>query len=65
MHETLDQWLQAGSIPEVEWGKTRRLEFQEVLRHRDTLAAKLSKFTCSSCPDFGQHVRCFPSSLRS
>ena len=56
MLEVLKEWVQAGFIPEVSWGKTRRLEFQEVLRHRDALAARLDGFACTQCPSFEQHV---------
>ncbi|KAM5536013.1 hypothetical protein V8D89_010271 [Ganoderma adspersum] len=51
----LEGWLQSDSIKEVEWAKTRRLEFQELLRHRDTLAGTLDTFTCTSCPRFEEH----------
>lgn len=52
----LEGWLQSDGIKEVEWAKTRRLEFQELLRHRDTLIGTLDTFTCKSCPHFEEHV---------
>ncbi|KAI1794031.1 antiviral helicase [Ganoderma leucocontextum] len=51
----LDSWLQGNGIKEVEWAKTRRLEFQELLRHRDTRANTLETFACTSCPHFEEH----------
>ncbi|PIL31494.1 hypothetical protein GSI_06196 [Ganoderma sinense ZZ0214-1] len=51
----LADWLQNNGIKEVEWAKTRRLEFQELLRHRDTLVGLLDTFTCTSCPCFEEH----------
>ncbi|KAI0800779.1 antiviral helicase [Fomes fomentarius] len=51
----LNEWLQAGSIPEAAWGKTRRLEFQDLLRRRDELIRRLDKFACTSCPKFEEH----------
>lgn len=56
MLETLNGWIQSGSIPEVGWGKTKKLEFQEVLQRRDELASHLPRVACTSCPDFDQHV---------
>lgn len=52
----LNEWLQGGSIPEAAWGKTRRLEFQDLLRRRDELIRRLDKFACTSCPNFEEHV---------
>ncbi|TBU50014.1 antiviral helicase [Dichomitus squalens] len=51
----LNGWLQKNFIPEPVWARRRFLEFQELLRHRDALAAKLGEFTCTSCPDFDDH----------
>ena len=56
----LNDWLQKNSIPEPVWARKRFLEFQEVLRHRDALAAKLEEFTCTSCPNFEEHVSELP-----
>lgn len=52
----LEGWLQSNNIKEVEWAKIRRLDFQELLRHRDTLVGTLDTFTCTACPHFEEHV---------
>ena len=56
LQEVLNDWIQTGKIPEAEWGKTRKLEFQDELRHRNERIAQLNRFTCTACPDFEEHV---------
>jgi antiviral helicase SKI2 len=52
------EWVQAeqSHVPEVDWGRMRRLEFQETLRCRDALAQGIQTIPCLSCPDFETHV---------
>lgn len=56
LQEVLGEWLQADSVPEVDWSKLRALEFQETLRARDALVPRLGQFACTSCPQFEEHV---------
>ncbi|KAI0334446.1 antiviral helicase [Cubamyces sp. BRFM 1775] len=55
LRDVLGEWLQAGSIPEVDWGRLRSLEFQELLRARNELVPRLDRFACTSCPSFDDH----------
>ncbi|KAI0778677.1 antiviral helicase [Trametes elegans] len=55
LQEVLGEWLQADSVPEVDWSKLRALEFQETLRARDALVPRLNQFACTSCPQFEEH----------
>ena len=43
-------------MPKVSWGETRRLEFQELLQHRNVLAARPDGFACTQFSSFEQHV---------
>lgn len=54
----LQYWKAAGDvIPEVDWsGKMKSLEFQETLRARNELVARLPSYGCTLCKDFEQHV---------
>jgi antiviral helicase SKI2 len=54
--EIVEEWISAGTIPEVEWIRMRSLDFQEVLRARNELARQLDKYTCTLCGDFEHHV---------
>ncbi|KAI0361085.1 antiviral helicase [Trametes cingulata] len=55
LQAVLGEWLQAGSVPEVDWSKIRALEFQELLRARNEAVPKLDRFQCISCPSFEDH----------
>jgi hypothetical protein len=44
------------TIPEVDWGKMRSLDFQETLRSRRILEKNNSNRSCLLCPDFDIHV---------
>lgn len=56
----VEEWSDTGSIPEVDWSRMRSLEFQEILRARDSLANKLGEYSCVHCPDFVNHVSPLP-----
>lgn len=69
LKDVLQKWKAEGDvIPEVDWTtKIKALEFQETLRTRDELVAKLPKYGCTLCEDFEQHVchhRLSPDVLR-
>ncbi|CDO73133.1 hypothetical protein BN946_scf185007.g187 [Trametes cinnabarina] len=51
----LGEWLQNGTIPEVDWSRLRALDFQELLRARNELVPRLSTFGCNSCSEFEEH----------
>lgn len=53
------EWVEAeqSHVPEVDWGRMRQLEFQDVLRKRDTLVQTLPYNPCLQCEDFEVHVR--------
>lgn len=58
LQEVLNEWLVSDAIPEVDWkSRMKALEFQEMLRERDALIARLPSYTCKQCPDFEEHVR--------
>lgn len=52
------EWMSTGSLPEIDWSRMRAMEFQELLRSRDTTSKKLGN-RCLSCPHFNEHVRHF------
>ena len=54
--EIVEEWVSAGSVPEVEWVRMRSLEFQETLRARNELMKRLGKYKCTLCGDFEHHV---------
>jgi hypothetical protein len=54
--ETVEEWVTAGSVPEIEWVRMRSLEFQEVLRAKNELVKRLGKYACTLCRDFEDHV---------
>lgn len=56
LNDLAEEWLVAGSVPEVDWGRVRTLEFQETLRSRETLMQRLQRFGCALCEKFEQHV---------
>lgn len=57
----VEGWIVAGAIPEIDWNVMRLLEFQEILRSRNELAAKIVQSVCLSCPEFLDHVSCILS----
>ena len=50
------EWVKAGVISEVDWSRLRSLEFQEILRSRNSLIKELNQVQCTECPDFTEHV---------
>jgi antiviral helicase SKI2 len=52
----IEEWLPRGTIPEADWARLRSLEFQEILRARDTLAERLKPLGCVLCNEFHDHV---------
>jgi len=62
LDSVIHEWLQGVSeVPEVDWGRMKQLEFQDVLRRRNALAQTLSVKACAQCPDFESHVSDFLS----
>jgi len=53
----VQEWSTAATIPEVDWSRLRALEFQELLRSRDSVVEKLRK-RHQLCPCFPEHVGC-------
>lgn len=52
----VDEWCNVGEVPEINWGKQRSLEMQEVLQARDELTKQLAdKAFCTSRPEFDEH----------
>ncbi|KAG7452119.1 antiviral helicase [Guyanagaster necrorhizus] len=51
----VSEWSRAGNIPEVEWGKMRSLDFQEVLRRRSAYLQRIKSRTCFLCEKFEDH----------
>jgi hypothetical protein len=65
MREALQQlitlsadWSSADAVPEVDWSRMRALEFQEILRDRDSLVQLCTNTGCILCGDFDEHVEC-------
>lgn len=54
--DVANEWATSGSIAEVDWNRMRVLEFQESIRARDALVAKLPSHACLLCSDFKDHV---------
>lgn len=53
----LTNWAPLENIPELNWkGVMRSLDFQELLGERDELVQRLPRFSCTSCPQFNDHV---------
>ncbi|KAG8904178.1 hypothetical protein FRB99_002126 [Tulasnella sp. 403] len=48
-------WIRQGLIPELDWAKMKKLEFQECLRERNAMAQRLNGRVCTSCPNFESH----------
>jgi antiviral helicase SKI2 len=53
----VQEWSTASTIPEVDWSRLRALEFQELLRSRDSVVEKLRK-RHKLCPCFPEHAGC-------
>lgn len=56
LQSTVDEWIAAGAIQEVDWSRMRVLEFQEIFRSRDSLFKILISTVCQNCPEFLDHV---------
>jgi len=57
LQTTIQEWVSAGAIPELSWGRMRQLEFQESLRERDEIFQNIKSSFCTHCPHFDDHVR--------
>jgi len=57
LQTVVQEWSTAATIPEVDWGRLRALEFQELLRSRGSVEEKLRK-RYQLCPSFSEHVGC-------
>ncbi|KAI6153957.1 ATP-dependent RNA helicase [Pisolithus tinctorius] len=55
LQSTVQEWLSSGTIPEVQWGRVRLLEFQEALRERDQILRGIEKVSCVLCENFEDH----------
>lgn len=55
----VNEWMDVGVITEVDWSRVRDLEFQDLLRSRDSLAKHLGDKECLKCPEIAEHVREF------
>ena len=54
----VNEWMNKGVITEVEWGgRVRDLEFQDLLRSRNSLVKHLRHKECLKCPEMDKHVR--------
>ena len=53
----VNEWMDLGVITEIEWGRVRVLEFQDLLRSRNSLAKHLANKECLKCPEITKHVR--------
>ncbi|PFH52329.1 hypothetical protein AMATHDRAFT_57402 [Amanita thiersii Skay4041] len=53
----IEEWKEHGTIPEVEWGRMRSLEFQDIIRSREDLTRSMSNRSCFSCPEFRDHYK--------
>ncbi|KAF8203919.1 antiviral helicase [Pholiota molesta] len=57
LRSAVDEWVEAGTIQEVDWSRMRALEFQETFRSRDSLVKILKSTVCQTCPEFSDHYR--------
>ncbi|KAF9225395.1 ATP-dependent RNA helicase [Gyrodon lividus] len=48
-------WIAAGIVSEVDWGRMRTLEFQEALRARNEISKSLQGYGCTLCEHFNDH----------
>lgn len=57
LQHVLDEWIASGTIPEVDWkDRVRTLEFQDMVRSRDSILKRIPTYKCTECPDFIEHV---------
>jgi antiviral helicase SKI2 len=54
-----NEWASCDHVPEVDWARTRSLDFQELLSRRNMLVERLDCLACVHCEEFEQHV-CLP-----
>lgn len=59
LQTTVQEWVSAGGIPELSWGRMRQLEFQESLRERDEIFQNIKNSFCTQCPHFDDHYVIF------
>ena len=52
----VQKWRSGGSIPEVNWGRVRTLDFQDALRTRNDFASRREGLSCTLCGEFDDHV---------
>lgn len=52
----VQKWRSAGSIPEVNWGRMRTLDFQDALRTRNDRVKRREGLSCTLCGEFDDHV---------
>ncbi|KAK7465266.1 Antiviral helicase ski2 [Stygiomarasmius scandens] len=50
-----EEWSNSGTIPEIDWGRMRMLEFQEALAARNELIKRLPGYACLLCENFEDH----------
>lgn len=50
-----DEMVKTGAI-EMDWGRMRGLEFQDLVRQRDTMHQRVTKMACALCEDFDEHA---------
>ena len=53
----VNEWMNVGVIAEVDWNRVRSLDFQDLLRSRNSLAKHLRGKECLKCPEIDKHVR--------
>lgn len=57
----VNEWVDVGVITEVVWNRVRVLEFQDLLRSRNSLAKHIRDKECLKCPEIAKHVRAWSS----
>jgi len=59
LNDIVTEWqtTRPTQFPEVEWSKMRMLDFQDNLRLRNAIAARLEGKSCVLCEHFDEHVR--------
>ncbi|KAF9531825.1 antiviral helicase [Crepidotus variabilis] len=55
LYQTVLEWINTNHIPEVDWSRFRSLEFQELLRFRNSSQSSLTQFSCRFCEFFNDH----------
>ena len=61
LQSTVQEWISAGAIQELSWGRMLQLESQEALRERDKVFRTIENSTCTRCDYFDDDVRHFIS----